>query len=73
MWELAARNKSEAALNAFIKRIARVSHIRFLDIHTAQNVILALRDMMEKAGYDPDGIPLAREPETAALAAGALT
>jgi hypothetical protein len=57
MWELAARNKSETALGAFIKRIAHVDHIRFLDVKGAQKVILALRDMMVKAGYDPDGVP----------------
>jgi hypothetical protein len=73
MWELAARNRTEEALNRFVKRIARVSHIRFLDIYTAQKVILALRVMTEKAGYDPDGIPRTREPDAAALAAGALT
>jgi hypothetical protein len=57
MWELAARNKTEQALSRFVKRIARVDHIRFLDIPAAQKVILALRDMTAKAGYDPDGVP----------------
>jgi hypothetical protein len=57
MWELAARNKTEKALNAFIKRIAHVDNIRFLDVKGAQKVIVALRVMMAKAGYDPDGIP----------------
>jgi hypothetical protein len=57
MWELAARNKTEAALNAFIRRIARVDNIRFLEVGGAQAVILALRDMTARAGYDPDGIP----------------
>jgi hypothetical protein len=56
MWELAARIKTEAALNAFIKRIVRVDDIRFLDVKGAQKVITALRAMMVKAGYDPDGI-----------------
>jgi hypothetical protein len=57
MWELAARIKTEKALNAFIKRIARVDHIRFLDVQGAQKVILALRDVTAKAGCDPDGVP----------------
>lgn len=57
MWELAAVYKTEKALNAFIRRVAKVSNIRFLDVQGAQKVILALRAMMVKAGYDPDGIP----------------
>jgi hypothetical protein len=57
MWELAARIKTEAALNAFIKRIAHVDDIRFLGVKEAQKVITALRAMMGKAGYDPDGVP----------------
>jgi hypothetical protein len=63
MWELAARVKTEKALNAFIRRIARVDSIRFLDVRAAQKVILALRAMTEKAGYDPDGVPQGYTPE----------
>jgi len=54
MWQKCARNKSDAALSAFASRIAGVKSLRFLTIHTAQKVILALRDMMAKAGFDPD-------------------
>jgi len=54
MWAVCARNKSDAALAAFVKRIARVDALRFLTVYTAQDVILALRDMMAKAGFDPD-------------------
>jgi hypothetical protein len=54
MWELAARIKTDKALNSFIRRIAHVDHIRFLDVEGAQKVIVALRVMMVKAGYDPD-------------------
>jgi hypothetical protein len=72
MWELAARVKTEKALNAFIKRIARVDHIRFLDVKGAQKVILALRDMTAKAGYDPDGVPQTRTLEAESMAAEAL-
>jgi len=57
MWELVAVHKTEKALNAFIRRVARVDSIRFLNVRGAQKVILALRDMMAKAGYNPDGIP----------------
>ena len=54
MWAVCARNKSDAALLAFVKRIGGVDALRFLDVDLAQKVILALRDMMTKAGYDPD-------------------
>ena len=54
MWAVCARNKSDAALRAFINRIAKVKSLRFLTVESAQPVILALRDMMAKAGYDPD-------------------
>jgi len=54
MWAKCARNKSDAALLAFVNRIAHVQALRFLTVHTAQKVILALREMMIKAGFDPD-------------------
>jgi hypothetical protein len=54
MWQKCARNKNEAALIAFVNRIAGVKSLRFLTVETAQKVILALRDMMTKAGFDPD-------------------
>ncbi|MDR1858801.1 MAG: regulatory protein GemA [Treponema sp.] len=54
MWARCARNKSDKALLAFVHRIARVQALRFLTVRTAQDVILALREMMIKAGYDPD-------------------
>jgi phage gp16-like protein len=54
MWEVCARNKNEYALLKFVKRMARVDALRFLDVAAAREVILALRDMMLKAGYDPD-------------------
>jgi hypothetical protein len=57
MWALAARVKTGAALAAFIRRIAHVDDIRFLDVPSAQKVILALRDIAVKAGCDPEGIP----------------
>jgi hypothetical protein len=54
MWSVCARNKSEGALLSFVRRIGRVDALRFLDVETAQAVILVLRDIMIKAGYDPD-------------------
>jgi hypothetical protein len=54
MWAVCARNKSEGALLAFVRRVAGVGALRFLTVGTARDVILALRDMMAKAGYDPD-------------------
>ena len=53
MWAGCARNKSDKALSAFVNRIARVKSLRFLTVHTARDVILALRDMTKKAGFDP--------------------
>ncbi|MDR2021230.1 MAG: regulatory protein GemA [Treponema sp.] len=53
MWETCARNKSDEALLAFVDRIAHVKALRFLTVYTAREVILALRDMMTKAGFDP--------------------
>jgi len=61
MWAVCARNKSGAALAAFVKRIARVDALRFLNVEMAQKVILALRDMMAKAGFDPDTSEKAHE------------
>jgi hypothetical protein len=54
MWQKCARNKSDDALLAFVNRIARVKSLRFLTVETARQIILALRDMMSKAGFDPD-------------------
>jgi phage gp16-like protein len=54
MWAVCARNKSDAALAAFLKRVAHVDALRFLNVELAKKVILALRDMTEKAGFDPD-------------------
>jgi hypothetical protein len=54
MWQKCARNKSDTALLAFVNRIAGVKSLRFLTVETARDVILALRDMMFKAGFDPD-------------------
>jgi hypothetical protein len=54
MWLTCARNKSDKALRAFIKRIAGVDHSRFLNVYLAREVIIALEVMMRKAGFDPE-------------------
>jgi hypothetical protein len=53
MWKTCARNPGDKALRAFVKRITRVDHPAFLRPYLARKVILALEDMMRKAGFDP--------------------
>ena len=55
MWELVARIKTDKALYAFIKRLTGAAHPRFMTEKGAQDVILALRTMMIKAGFNSDG------------------
>lgn len=57
LWDLSARVKTEKALNTFIKKITGVPFLGWLDKRGAQKVILAVRDMAARAGYDPDGFP----------------
>ena len=54
LWELASRRKDEQSLRAMIKRVAGVDDIRFLTKQKASAVILALREIAQKAGFDPD-------------------
>jgi hypothetical protein len=54
LWDLASRAKDEKSLKAIIKRIGKVDDIAFLPRHSAQAVILALRDICWKAGFNPD-------------------
>jgi phage gp16-like protein len=53
MWKTCARNPSDKALQTFIKRITYVDHPAFLRPHLARKVIIALEDMMRKAGFNP--------------------
>jgi hypothetical protein len=53
-WALASRTKDEKSLRAIIKRIGKVDDISFLPRENAQAVILALRDICWKAGFNPD-------------------
>ena len=55
LWSLASRSKDRRSLGAFLARIAGVRHVRFLKRKDATKVILALRDMAEKAGFNPGG------------------
>ena len=54
LWDLASRVKDEASLRAMVKRIGHVEDIRFLQKTDATNVILALRDIAQQAGFYPD-------------------
>ena len=54
LWALASREKTDSSLRAMIKRIAGVDDLRFLDASGARKVILALRDIALKAGFNPD-------------------
>lgn len=55
LWALASRSKTRASLVAFVQRLVGIDDLRFLDGRAASRVILALRDMATKAGYNPDG------------------
>jgi len=48
LWQQCARNKTERALRAFIKRIAKVDSPMWLDVELARKVILALEAMVRK-------------------------
>jgi hypothetical protein len=54
LWGLASRVKDEKSLRRMIKRIGKADDIRFLSRRDASAVILALRDICWKAGFNPD-------------------
>lgn len=54
LWDLASRVKDEKSLNALILRIGKVIDISHLTVSNASKVILALRDICIKAGFNPD-------------------
>jgi hypothetical protein len=54
LWALASRAKDEKSLRRMVKRIGKTDDIRFLSRRAAQAVILALRDICWKAGFNPD-------------------
>jgi phage gp16-like protein len=57
LWDLASRVKNEVSLRGMIKRIGGVDNIQWLTKENAGKVILALRDITRKAGYNPDRPP----------------
>ena len=54
LWGLASRAKDEKSLRAMVKRVGKADDIRFLSRRNASAVILALRDICWKAGFNPD-------------------
>lgn len=54
LWELASRQKDEKSLRAMCKRITGVDDIRFCPKYAATKLILALRQIARKEGFDPD-------------------
>ncbi|MDR1507862.1 MAG: regulatory protein GemA [Treponema sp.] len=57
LWALASRARDEKSLRHMIKRIGKTDDISFLPRNAARAVILALRDICWKAGFNPDGKP----------------
>jgi hypothetical protein len=55
LWALASRAKDEKSLRRMVKRIGKTDDVRFLSRRAASAVILALRDICWKAGFNPDG------------------
>jgi hypothetical protein len=54
LWVLASRAKDEKSLRRIVKRIGKTDDISFLSRRSASAVILALRDICWKAGFNPD-------------------
>ena len=54
LWELASRSKDERSLRGICKRITGVDDLSFCPKSKASALILALRDIAKKAGYDTD-------------------
>jgi hypothetical protein len=54
LWKLSARNPTEQALAAFVRRISGIEKMEWLNTRVAQSVILALTSLARQAGYDPD-------------------
>ena len=57
LWRLASRGKGEDSLDKFCCRITGIATVGWLSIPKATDLILALRDIAEKAGYNPDHRP----------------
>ena len=57
LWRLASRDKKEDSLDKFCCRITGIATVGWLSVPKATDLILALRDITEKAGYNPDHRP----------------
>ena len=73
LWALASRYKDETSLRKIIKRIGKVDDISFLEKRAASAVILALRDICWKAGFNPDTKEAIDVPFSKASGAGVTT
>jgi hypothetical protein len=54
LWSLASRVKDEKSLRRMVKRVGKADDISFLSRRSASALILALRDICWKAGFNPD-------------------
>jgi hypothetical protein len=54
LWALASRAKDEQSLRRMVRRIGKVDDVSFLPRRAASSLILALRDICWKAGFNPD-------------------
>ena len=54
LWKLASRNKDETSLRAMCRRITGVDDIRFCPKYAATKLILALRQIAQHEGFNPD-------------------
>ena len=57
LWDLASRNPTETALRHFIHRITGVDDLRFIPKEKVQAVILAIKDITQKAWFNPERPP----------------
>ena len=57
LWQRCSRSQDEASLNKICLRLTHIGLLDWLDKDSATKVILALRDLAQKAGYDPDSLP----------------
>lgn len=54
LWRLASRAQSEESLRALTKRITGTDDVTWCSKKSASKLILALRDIAQKAGFNPD-------------------
>lgn len=54
LWNLASREKDGKSLRAFVQRITGAGDVTWLTRTQATDVIVALRKLAAKAGFDPD-------------------